>query len=286
MLPALPLYKYLEAARLSPMTMISARPRSEMRYELKYLLRREQLNALVDDLSRWLRLDTNGNAQGIYPITSLYYDTPDYKAYWDKLDGQRSRRKVRVRVYGDQTVTPETHAYLEVKQRVNKLMRKRRVALDYATAIAFDDFPTLAGERNAHDAALLQEVYYLYRTLQLRPTCVVAYERMAFEGDAFYPDLRVTVDTNLRGRTHDLSLLATGTARNQSILGSDYAVLEVKANHNIPNWLAGLLSRHRCTFYRISKYCLVLEKSKAIAGRQRVRHAVALPATLNSAEQE
>lgn len=247
-----------------------ARPRSGLRYELKYLLRREQAERLVEVLAAAMPRDSYGDERGVYPITSLYYDTPDYKAYWDKLDGQRSRRKVRVRVYGRRTVTPDTPAFLEIKQRVNKLMRKRRIALPYAQAIAFDDFDRPAAGHADSEAALLQEVYYLYRTLQLRPACVVAYDRMAFEGDEYYPDLRVTLDTNLRGRIHDLSLLSTGTAANQVVLDPDLAVLEVKANANVPSWLARLLAAHRCTLYRISKYCLVLEHSKAIAGRQHI----------------
>jgi SPX domain protein involved in polyphosphate accumulation len=249
-----------------------------LRYELKYLLRREQLDPLVAELHQTLRLDAHSGALGTYPITSLYYDTPSYKAYWDKLDGHRSRRKVRVRVYGDMTITPETPAFLEVKQRINKLMRKRRVILPYGEAVALDSYlehGAAHGEQgDAAARALLHEVYYLYTTLQLRPACVVTYDRMAFEGDARAPDLRITIDTNLRGRIHDLSLLsptgANGGASEQMILGPEYAVLEVKANHNVPRWVAQLTARHRCTFYRISKYCMVLEKTQAIAQRQRV----------------
>jgi SPX domain protein involved in polyphosphate accumulation len=209
---------------------------------------------------------------GTYPITSLYYDTPGYKAYWDKLDGHRSRRKVRVRLYGDTTITAQTTAYLEVKQRINKLMRKRRLALPYGDAVDFDRFDELAAAHTAAgktaDAALLQEAYYLYRTLQLRPACVVTYDRMAFQGDARAPDLRITLDTNLRGRIHDLSLLSTGSATDMQVLGPEVAVLEVKANHNVPRWVAQLTARHRCTFYRISKYCLALERTQAIVQRQ------------------
>lgn len=246
------------------------RPKSELRYELKYLLRREQIEPLVAELRQTLKVDSNSGPLGTYPITSLYYDTPDYKAYWDKLDGHRSRRKVRVRVYGDQMITPETPAFLEIKQRINKLMRKRRVALSYGEAVDFDAYEALGAQAEPAERAILHEAYYLYRTLQLRPACVVTYDRMAFEGDARSPDLRITLDTNLRGRIHDLSLTSTGSASDQQVLGPEFAVLEVKANHNVPRWVAQLTARHRCTFYRISKYCLALERTQAIAARQHV----------------
>jgi hypothetical protein len=261
------------------------RPKRELRYELKYLLRRAQHDALVVALRAQMQLDANGDERGVYPITSLYYDTPGYKSYWDKLDGHRNRRKVRVRVYGYQVVTPETLCFLEVKQRVDKLMRKRRVALPYQQAIAFDDFafddsePADARQEGATQV-LLGEVYYLYRTLQLRPACVVRYDRMAFEGRDPYPDLRVTLDTNLRGRTHDLSLLSTGHAADQLALQADYAILEVKSSSSVPGWLAALLAEQGCTFWRVSKYCRVLEQSKAVANRQHIVYAPPAPVAL------
>ena len=249
-------------------------PKQDLRYELKYLLRRDQIAPLVDELRQTLSLDAHGGPLGTYPITSLYYDTPDYKAYWDKLDGHRSRRKVRVRVYGDTQITDVTPVFLEVKQRINKLMRKRRVALSYAEATDFDAFDEVGLARGdagrAADQALLHEVYYLYRTLQLRPTCVVTYDRMAFEGDERAPDLRITLDTNVRGRIHDLSLASTGRTVDQQVIGPELAVLEVKANYNVPRWAAQLVARHRCTFYRVSKYCTVLEHTQAIFQRQHI----------------
>jgi len=246
------------------------RPKQPLRHELKYLLRREQVGPLLDDLRERLRVDDHGDARGVYPITSLYYDAPAFKAYWDKIDGQRNRRKVRVRVYDPIDVTPETPCFLEVKQRIDRMMSKRRVVLPYAGAVDFDAFPNLAAARPGPDGDLLQEVYYLYRTLQLRPTCVVTYDRMAFEGDAYAPDLRVTLDTLVTGRTHDLSLVSGDRAANRVALGPEYAVLEVKANDNVPGWLANLLARHHCTFRRIGKYCLVLETCQAVAARRHI----------------
>jgi hypothetical protein len=248
-----------------------------LRYELKYLIDRRQHGRMIEILSGRMHRDRHGDDQGMYPITSLYYDTPGYKAYWDKLDGQRSRRKVRVRVYGSSAVTPDTRAFVEVKQRVNKLMRKRRVPLPYAQAVALDDYPTLAEQVGEPYASTLREVYYLYRTLQLRPACTVAYDRLAFVGDEPYGDLRVTLDTGLHGRTHDLSLLSTGYAADRYAMAPDRAILEVKANHNIPSWLAQILAQEHCTFYRISKYCAVLEANQAVSGRQHVLLAPPTP---------
>ncbi len=263
------------------------RIKSDLRYELKYLIRRSQMDALLPELANYVSPDAHGGEHGRYPITSLYYDSPDHKAYWDKLDGHRNRRKVRVRVYGNEQVAPETPAFVEVKERVNIRIRKRRVALPYTQAIAFDDFDALHDgdaantDLPAQSAAVLQEVYYLYRTLQLRPTCVVHYDRMALEGRDYYADLRVTFDTNVRGRAHDLSLLSTGHAADQLLLSPDHVILEVKANQTVPLWMVRMLSRHACTYYRISKYCAVLEHCNVINARQRI-----VPATNSTARRQ
>lgn len=248
------------------------RIKSELRYELKYLIRRHQMDALLAELPGYMQCDRHAGELGQYPITSLYYDSPEYKAYWDKLEGHRNRRKLRVRVYGDESITADTPAFVEIKERVNKRIRKRRVAMPYGDAVALNEFDSLSGEHAAQSSAVLQEVYYLYRTLQLRPACVVHYDRRAFEGQDYYADLRVTFDTNVRGRVHDLSLLSTGHASDQLLLAPDQVILEVKANHTVPLWMVRMLSRRRCTFYRISKYCAVLEHSNVINARQRIVH--------------
>jgi hypothetical protein len=77
----------------------------------------------------------------------------------------------------------------------------------------------------------------------------------------------------LRGRIHDLSLLSTGRAHDLQVLGPDVAVLEVKANHNVPRWVAQLVARHQAAFRRISKYCLTLERTQAVVRRQHVAMA-------------
>ena len=104
------------------------------RHELKYLINWDQRELLTQALVNYMDLDTHGDDQGRYPITSLYYDTVDYKAYWDKIEGHKFRRKVRVRVYGDRLVTPETRCFVEIKQRINKTLQKKRVILPYHTA--------------------------------------------------------------------------------------------------------------------------------------------------------
>ncbi len=120
------------------------RVKANLRHELKYLIDLEQMNRVREAIEATMTPDAHGDRQGAYQISSLYYDTPDYKAYWDKVEGHKVRRKVRVRVYGDQVIDPETPAFVEIKARTDKLMAKRRARMPYAQAIDFDAFEQIS----------------------------------------------------------------------------------------------------------------------------------------------
>lgn len=243
------------------------------RHELKYLLNWQQYKILTKVLADYMAVDTHGDDQGRYTITSLYYDTDDYKAYWDKIEGHKFRRKVRLRVYGDQLVTSETRCFAEIKQRINKTLQKKRVILPYETAAvlcgAGEDVPQALSEM---DRAVVSEIQYLQSTLQLQPACVVSYDRLAFEGSEYDPGLRVTFDTNLKGRIHDLSLLSQSYANSHYFIPPEWCVMEIKVNYRIPYWLTELIARHHCTLRRVSKYCTALEQCKEIIQRQRIAY--------------
>lgn len=246
------------------------------RYELKFIISHDLAKTIAADLRDYLTLDTYSDSEGYYTISSLYYDTPDYKAYWDKLEGHRFRRKVRVRVYGNQEVTPDTYCYVEIKQRLNKALQKKRIFIPYASAVTLCGSAqpvTLEQEGvslSAVDLAVIQEIQYLSHSQELRPSCVVRYNRLAFEGSEYDLGLRVTFDTNLKGRIHALTLLTEQQAENHYFLPPHWCVMEVKINHRVPYWLVELLNHYRCSLQSVSKYCLALEACKGLLAKQRI----------------
>src|SRR5262245_32428100 len=148
--------------------MPSFRIRIDDRFELKYLLNRSQHEAMAAALREYLTFDRQADAQGSYNVTSLYYDTGDHRAYWEKLDGQRFRRKVRLRVYGQQQVTPDTFCFIEIKQRINKTVQKKRIGLPYASAVELLENGQMIEVGSAAEQAVVEELLYLYHTLQLQ----------------------------------------------------------------------------------------------------------------------
>jgi len=238
------------------------------RFELKYIITEEQHRQLAEVFEDYMHPDSMGDEMGRYNITSLYYDTVDYKAYWDKIEGHKFRRKVRVRVYGNQTVTEETPCFVEIKQRINKTLQKKRARLPYAAATALCGAGQSVEAASTYEQAVIEEIQYLYYTLQLQPACMVSYDRQAFNGSEYDPGLRVTFDVNLKGCTHDLSLLSLGNTNSKFFIPPGYCILEVKVNYRVPLWLTDIIAEYRCTLRRVSKYCAALEQSKELLQTQ------------------
>ena len=241
-----------------------------VRYELKYVISRAKADTIATHLTDYMNPDSYGDERGHYPITSVYYDSPDYRAYWDKIEGHRFRRKVRVRVYGNQQVEPETTCFLEIKQRNNKALEKRRIIMPCQQAEQLCGLGEPYQAPSPEVQAVADEVLYLQNTLDLQPACVISYNRLAFNGSNYDPGLRVTFDTNLRYRMQDLTLLATGQSENYFFVPPDWCIMEVKVNYRVPYWLTEMIGQYQCTFRRISKYCTGLEQAKVVFQTQNI----------------
>ncbi|HZA14209.1 MAG TPA: polyphosphate polymerase domain-containing protein [Myxococcaceae bacterium] len=235
------------------------------RFELKYIVTASLRDALLPEIRERMASDPESTEGGVYRVTSLYYDTPDLAFFRAKLDGIKFRRKLRVRIYGEQAQAPETPAMVEIKQRINRTVQKRRIALSLSEAYAL-----CAGARgedlaDERDAEVAGEVEFLVRSLNLSPTCVISYVRHAFMGSAYEPGLRVTFDAGLRCGGPEGGLNPTDLFH---FLPPDRCVMEVKANEAIPLWIVRLLARHSVSVQRYSKYCAGLAVLRAQRSRR------------------
>ncbi len=221
------------------------------RYELKYVLHHRQAQAVLDTIEPYVKRDANAGADGFYKVTSLYLDSPGFDAYWEKLDGEKFRRKVRVRTYG----ADAPDAFIEIKQRLNLGVAKRRSILPVAQAEERIR-AICAGHYEAGDS-VLDEVYVLAKRERLQPKVIVSYNRAAFF-DAWRRDLRITLDRNLKWRTHDFSLRGDPT-RGKWFMPPEWCVLEVKFDRILPSWLCAALNSHNVELQRMSKYCRAVE---------------------------
>jgi SPX domain protein involved in polyphosphate accumulation len=231
------------------------------RYELKYILPAERSQAVIRDLRSMVEPDDHGGEAG-YRITSLYYDSPDLDCFWAKIEGIKFRRKLRLRIYPGEDITKVDSGMVEIKQRVNRTVQKKRLKLPLPDAEALCRGEDLSLELDDLDRVAASEVHYLINALHLQPTCVISYWRKAFVGGFYDAGLRVTFDADLRSRVHELTVNAD--APNHLWAPPDWCIMEVKANDSIPDWVTSLLARHNCQLHRVSKYCAGLAAARGI----------------------
>jgi len=228
------------------------------RFELKYILTLKQAELFKNALRAYLGADEHGNGSGRYALTSLYYDSPDYRCYWEKVDGIKFRRKLRIRCYeNDQPLTDETPVFVEIKQRLDRVTQKRRVLLPYAAALRLCNQRELPGQSAPADQPVLDEVYAFLWQYNLRPASIVRYERQAFIGSDYDIGLRVTFDTSLTYQVQPLLLHEAPNAL--PMLPADYVVMEIKVNERVPYWLTELAAAYNLQVVRMSKYCRSIE---------------------------
>ncbi|MGW5321777.1 VTC domain-containing protein [Rhodococcus pyridinivorans] len=226
------------------------------RYEIKYFVDEMKVPELRRELAA--RMDTDPHSpHGGYPVTSLYYDTPDLRFYWEKIEGLKFRRKVRMRLYGDPAAcTDDSAVQVEIKQRVNRVTQKRRTALPYGVALRWlngrEDIECDDSQR-----PFVDEVSALVGNLDLRPIVTTGYLREAFVGRDADLGLRVTIDHKVHGRDRDFHF-ASG-AENRFIIPPKLAVVELKANERVPYWATDLTARLDMSVIRVSKYCQSVE---------------------------
>ncbi|WP_329065168.1 polyphosphate polymerase domain-containing protein [Streptomyces sp. NBC_01429] len=236
---------------------VASRLHSFNRYELKYLVPVDRAAAIRDELAERMDSDPHSPVGG-YGVWSLYYDTPQLRFYWEKIEGLKFRRKLRIRHYGDLAgVTDESPVCVEIKQRVNRVTQKRRITLPYGTARQLCDGRQLI-DHAAKERAFVEEVLELAVRLDLRPMVITGYQREALVGRDQDTGLRVTFDRRVRGRDRDFDFTVEG-AENRYTLPPHLTVMEVKVNERTPYWITDLAARRDLNLVRVSKYVQSVE---------------------------
>ena len=236
------------------------------RFELKYLITLQQAERFKTALRAFLSADEHGNNHGRYTLTSLYYDSPDFRCYQEKVDGIKFRRKLRIRRYETgEPLTDASPVFVEIKQRIDRVTQKRRVKLTYPQALRLCNDRQIP-DHEASDKALIDEIFVFVLQYNLRPVSIVRYDRQAFIGTDYDIGLRVTFDTSLSFQSHRLHLHEQPSCL--PMLHPGLVVMEVKVNERIPYWLTDMIASHNLQLARFSKYCRSIEATKRMPSTQ------------------
>jgi len=120
-------------------------------------------------------------ADPVYPlnlITSLYLDTPELDSYYECLNGDIYKNKVRVRWYDQPAVDRDVPVYIELKsKRGFHTVKQRRQVKVPDSALGEGKIAGIVNQ--VEMKTILPELGYIPRK-QLRPLIVISYRRYRF----------------------------------------------------------------------------------------------------------
>lgn len=220
--------------------------RYPLRHELKYQISRREDLVLSKRLRKLFPHDRYAGPDGIYTVTSLYFDTPYDDALREKMDGVNRREKFRLRYYG----TDVSFIRLEKKYKVNGLCGKRSIRMAHAQVekLLIGDTGFLLDFANP----LAIEFYSKLQGMGLRPKTVVSYDREAFW---YVPgNVRITIDRNIRSGLGSIDFLNPNIF--QMRVAEEKTVLEVKYDAFLPELVRMAIQVPEHQAVSCSKYAL------------------------------
>lgn len=227
------------------------------RFEFKYQLGPATARFLEKEISRFgLTPDRRiAGGQGRYEVSSLYFDSYDWRDYQDKAGGFLRRKKFRLRIYKP-FFNHSSPVWLEIKNRWAACNRKTRLRLSQEENRRFlreGGRFLLEREYLFASASDRREILWNLLRFSAKPRLVVCYQRRAFLNPA--ENIRITFDSQLEAcQSTDLSYNRpmTKVARNQ-------VVMEVKFATIMPFWFKDLTKKYNLKADTFSKYERSLE---------------------------
>ena len=232
------------------------------RIECKYLVPNERLPDLRRMFQPFVEADPHAKKTGgVYTVRSIYFDTPRFTCYHEKIEGLKMRRKLRIRGYNE--YQQNAKVFLEIKRRYSIPISKNRCPVPYV-----DLLPLLeSGEVEQYIVPIEKDInrhkdahrflYHLKR-FSMRPVVNVIYDREAFEGK-FDPSVRVTFDKNLRSTLFpSLESLFADTPSKHTF--AKHFILEIKYYGDaMPTWARSIVGTLSLKQQALSKYTLSID---------------------------
>lgn len=200
-----------------------------------------------------------------YTVRSIYFDTPKFDFYYEKIEGIKNRKKVRLRGYneGDN----ESTVFLEIKRKYDIPIIK------YRAPVSFGDALEMFGTKKINGQIIADKIFpkgqenskrFFYQVLSknLRPVVLVIYEREAYLSK-FDDTVRITIDKNLRSKAYPM---LTELYKEERISASlkDHFILEVKFNSYFPAWLNPIVANLSLRKQAASKYCISMDTNNVV----------------------
>lgn len=217
------------------------------RVEEKYFMDKKTKDLFFKNIKKYIDKDKYYESE----ILSIYFDNDNKDIVRRSLDKPIYKDKIRLRSYGRPNL--DSNVFLEIKNKYQGLTGKRRIML------TLGEFYDYFYNNKMKNTQIMKEIDYLFKYYDLKPNCFVSYDRLSYKGKDDV-DLRITVDSNLKGRTNDLKLEDGNYG--DKYFDEDIYIMEIKTLNSMPLWLTKELSELKIFPISFSKYGEIYKKEE------------------------
>lgn len=217
------------------------------RFELKYICTISVAEKLKQELSKFIKHDTNQS----YLNYSIYFDSPNFTFYREKQQGLEQRLKPRLRTHLNFNSNKNSQWYFEIKERLDKIIFKNREIVDekILKETLHGKFTNLKKikENNMHYFSLIKNC--------LNPVVNTLYKREAFVSKDT-TNFRLTFDNSITGNIICTKKISKDR---EYILDPRLTLVELKFHKNVPNYVLNVFMKLNIKNINFSKYGRALE---------------------------
>lgn len=213
----------------------------DYRYELKFVID----NSRLSDAMQWMYNHTHARERfKKRKVNTLYFDDVDFSSVRDNLAGISSRKKLRLRWYGDGDTS---QPYFQMKIRNGRLGYKNSYPIDSLK----ESLLGMNAKEIASECEKEMKKQQVIMDTHLTPTLQVCYDR------EYYEDLngvRITIDQNISF----FGSLPQNKLNSTLFASYPYNVMEVKFKPHLKPQVSELMRHMHITPKRHSKYLVGL----------------------------
>ena len=217
------------------------------RHEMKYVISAAQLSLLKGRIEHLMEKDSHAGPEGLYNISSLYFDDYRNSCYYENENGTDPREKFRIRIYNHST----RRIMLECKRKERGKTHKTTcpLTLEQARLLSQGKIP----ENWQELPALLRKLVLKMKTTRMRPVVIVEYDRIPYVYSQ--GNVRVTFDMHMSS-AGDVRTFLEGTSPRRPIMPAGWHLMEVKYDEFLPDVIYRSLNLHQLQQTAYSKYYL------------------------------
>ena len=213
------------------------------RHEYKFVIPYDEMLRLRKKLNILLDIDRDYNG---YMIRSLYFDSIEDEDYYDKLNGEMNRKKIRLRIYepNGKLIKLELKAkydYHQLKESliINKKDAKELIKGNYNVLLNYDE-------------DLAKRIYVILMEGYYKPKVIIEYQRIAYKGKT---TTRITFDFEIKSSTNVEDFFEENVNYIETIDKKD-VVLEVKFDRLLEPYISTILEKYVSRGQSVSKYIM------------------------------